>query len=141
MESPGHVASGPTGTPAGSFGWDADASYGDWYGGHELGHTYGRRHPGFSDACSGAMQSRDDPFYPFPIGFIGNPTLMDFFGFDLGDAGLMIAQQVYAPNLWTDVMTYRCNEWISSYTYGGILDLLRREEGTSGARALSSCWG
>src|SRR5207253_648247 len=39
-ELPGFVASGPNGS--GDFGWDKDGSYGDWYGGHELGHTYDR---------------------------------------------------------------------------------------------------
>jgi hypothetical protein len=143
---PGHVGSGPTGAPAtntcaGNTAWDTDASYGDWYGGHELGHTYGRKHAGVADACDGAPTNLD-PFYPFPMGFIGDPTfmdpLLDFFGFDLGDAGQMIRQQVYAPNLWTDVMTYRCNQWISNYTYEGILARLRSEEGSSGASASSS---
>ena len=30
----------PTGSGAG--GWDTDGSYGDWYGGHELAHSFGR---------------------------------------------------------------------------------------------------
>ena len=41
----GVVASGPTGTS--DWGWDFDGTYGDWYGGHELGHTYGRGHANF----------------------------------------------------------------------------------------------
>jgi hypothetical protein len=37
--------SGPTG--ADPRGWDYDGSFGDWYGGHELGHAYSLCHPGF----------------------------------------------------------------------------------------------
>src|SRR6185503_13154876 len=36
------VASGPAGSS--NWGWDFDGSYADWYGGHELGHTYFRPH-------------------------------------------------------------------------------------------------
>lgn len=43
---PDTVASGPAGVPNG-FAGDRDASYADWYGAHELGHTFGRFHPGF----------------------------------------------------------------------------------------------
>ena len=42
---PGNNASGPAGRPSGNFSWDTDASYADWYGGHEIGHMYGRQHP------------------------------------------------------------------------------------------------
>ncbi|MFH8381854.1 hypothetical protein ACH4E7_13035 [Kitasatospora sp. NPDC018058] len=49
---PTTVASSPCG--AATWQWDFDGSYADWYGGHELGHTYGRKHPGF---CS---ESPDD---------------------------------------------------------------------------------
>ena len=40
---------GPTGIPGDTTslgsGWDVDNSYGDWYMGHEVGHTLGRAHP------------------------------------------------------------------------------------------------
>ena len=49
------------------FPLDVDGSYADWYGGHELGHSFGRRHPGF---CY--ENSRDDPNYPFPNGQISD---------------------------------------------------------------------
>ena len=42
----------------GRFGWDTDGSYGDWYSGHELGHTFGRFHAEFCGAGGGAA-------YPF----------------------------------------------------------------------------
>jgi hypothetical protein len=54
---PTTVASGPTGNSG--FSWDTDGCYGDWYTGHELGHTFGRFHPGF---CG---ETHDDSSYPF----------------------------------------------------------------------------
>lgn len=41
---PVYVGSGPTGATWASHTWDKDGSWGDWYGGHELGHTYRRFH-------------------------------------------------------------------------------------------------
>jgi hypothetical protein len=69
------VASGPTGT---GYAWDGDGSYGDWYGGHELAHTFGRLHPGFCDG-----NTRDDPDYPFERGQLSNADGV-FVGFDVG---------------------------------------------------------
>ena len=40
----GRFGSGPAGP--GTFGWDNDGAYTDWYGGHEIGHMYDRKHPG-----------------------------------------------------------------------------------------------
>jgi len=139
---PGTVASGPAGVPGGpnsagssGGGWDTDActgavtglcaTYGDYYGGHEVAHLYGRKHPGF---CGG--NSKDDDDYPYPGGFIGGGALREF-GFDLGDAGRGIPRRIYPPDVWTDVMTYCSNEWISDYTYLGILDNLRDLESAS----------
>lgn len=105
-----HVASGPVGTA--DWGWDFDGSYGDWYGGHELGHTFDRKHAEFCDAAGG------DP-YPYRFGNIspttwsGSPDAL--YGFDIE------TQEVYPPD-WKDVMTYCDNEWISDFTYEGIRD-------------------
>jgi len=130
MGIPSDIASGPAGS--GSYGWDTDGSYADWYGGHEIGHMYGRSHPGFGSDTEvklglkpcGTTQTSDDSKYPFPNGYISGPD-MRFFGFDAGDPGNGIQMAVYDPAIWTDVMTYRCNEWISNYTYEGILDNLK----------------
>ena len=110
----GQVASGPAGS--GSWGWDHDGSYADWYGGHEIGHTYGRLHPGY---CRD--ESSDDSHYPYPNGYIGS-GFFDVQGLDAGDSALNIPMSVDDPAAgWTDVMTYCNSEWMSDYTYRGIL--------------------
>ena len=91
---PATVASGPTGSN--TWGWDNDGSYGDWYGGHELGHTFGRFHPGF---CG---ESADDPSYPFPAGQLAAADGV-FVGVDLGDANLGIAPAALPGTAWHDV--------------------------------------
>ncbi len=117
----GRFGSGPAGP--GTFGWDNDGTYADWYGGHEIGHMYDRRHPGF---CG---ESDDDDGYPFPNGLIGSIP-GDFQGFDVGDSTLGPAQQLYDWRKgWSDVMTYCDSEWVSDYTYRGILrNLCTREQ-------------
>lgn len=113
---PSTVASGPTGP--GAWGWDFDGSYGDWYGGHELGHTFGRLHPGF---CG---ETKDDlKGYPFPNGQLADAD-GSFVGFDVGDPVLGLPMTALPGQTWTDVMTYCASEWLSPYTYRGILDRL-----------------
>ena len=116
---PSAVASGPTGSFA--FPWDTDGSYGDWYGGHELAHTFGRFHPGF---CSG--NSADDPNFPFANGQLSNADGR-FTGVDVGDADLAIQPAALPGATWHDVMTYCDFQWPSSYTYVGIRDRLQAE--------------
>ena len=115
---PGYVASGPTGP---TWTNDLDGSYGDWYGGHELGHNYDRRHPGF---CPG--NSKDDDAFPYPNGQITNATY-NFIGLDVGDAANMIPARII-PGTSFDIMTY-CSQpqWLSSYTYVNILHRLQDE--------------
>ncbi len=109
---PSTVASGPTG-PA-SWGWDFDGTYGDWYGGHELGHTYGRFHPGFCGETADDLNN-----FPYANGQLANSTL-SFAGFDLGDPILNLPMAALVGTQWHDVMTY-CNfQWLSAYTYQGI---------------------
>ena len=120
VPDPSIVASGPTG--AGTQGWDLDGSYGDWYGGHELAHTFGRFHPGF---CNN--NSKDDLNYPYPGGSI-SLTINSFVGLDVGDASLGIAMRALPGQVWSDVMTYCNNQWMSDYTYTGILQRLIAED-------------
>lgn len=107
-ELPGFVASGPNGT--GTFGWDDDGSYGDWYGGHEMGHTYNRYHAEFCGALGGR------PF-PNPKGSISpaatGPTAA--YGFDI------VTRNIYGPD-WFDFMTYCKYQWVSMFTYHGLMD-------------------
>jgi hypothetical protein len=117
---PSTVASGPTG-PA-NWGWDNDGSYGDWYGGHELGHTFGRFHPG-----SGCGESSDDPSYPFTQGQLANND-DSFCGFDTGAPALGIPPAALPGTIWHDVMTYCDHQWLSSYTYEGIRTRLVAED-------------
>ncbi len=118
---PSRVASGPAGVSA--FPWDTDGSYADWYGAHELAHTYGRKHPGF---CNN--NSDDDDDYPYSDGKIGGSGI----GFDFGDTTLGISRTLLSPGQFTDVMTYCDFEWMSDYTYKGILGRMRDIEGSGG---------
>jgi hypothetical protein len=107
--APETVASGPTGSA--TWGWDFDGSYGDWYGGHELGHTFGRLHPGF---CG---ETQDDlTRYPYDNGQLGGSDA-SFAGFDVGDPVNGLAMAALPGAVWRDVMTYCNNQWISAYTY------------------------
>lgn len=118
---PSAVACGPTGMPSGSFGWDSDGSYGDWYTGHELAHTFGRLHPGF---CG---NKRDDPDFPYPNGQIAHDD-GDFVGYDAGDPAQAIAPRALPGTVWHDVMTYCDRQWVSRYTYEGIYHRLMAED-------------
>ncbi|GLZ14984.1 hypothetical protein Acsp04_52190 [Actinomadura sp. NBRC 104425] len=118
--APETVASGPTGPN--SWGWDFDGSYGDWYGGHEIGHTLGRLHPGF---CG---ESQDDlNHYPFPAGQL-SATDDGFAGFDVGDPANALPLRALPGPQWHDCMTYCDRQWLSVYTYLGILERLRQED-------------
>lgn len=110
--APATVASGPTG--AATWGWDFDGSYGDWYGGHELGHTFGRFHPGY---CG---ESQDDlTNYPYDNGQLGGSDA-SFAGFDVGDPVNVLPMAALPGTVWRDVMTYCSNQWLSAYTYLGV---------------------
>jgi hypothetical protein len=116
---PGAIGSGPTGP--GTWGWDFDGSYGDWYAGHEIGHTFGRKHPGF---CG---ETHDDPSYPFVGGQLANADDA-YVGFDVGDAGFGLSMTALPGTDWHDVMTYCSRQWLSSYTYAGIRTRLVAED-------------
>jgi hypothetical protein len=128
---PSVVASGPAGVPVGTFAWDTDGSYADWYTGHELAHTFGRSHPGF---CNG--NSRDDLDFPYPNGQIAHND-GDFVGYDVGDPVHAIGPQALPGTVWHDVMTYCDRQWLSPYTYEGIYSRLTAEDSLApGASAL-----
>jgi len=114
---PSTVASGPTGTS--NFGWDSDGCYGDWYTGHELGHTFGRLHAMFCGAGGGGP-------YPYENGQI-SPSDGSFVGFDFGDAANGLPMTALPGVVWHDVMTYCQNQWVSTFTYKGIRDRIVEE--------------
>ena len=115
---PSTVASGPTGSN--TWGWDNDGSYGDWYTGHELGHTFGRFHAEFCGAGGGAP-------YPFTDGQLANADEA-YEGIDIGDPALGFPMAVLPGVEWHDVMTYCSRQWLSSFTYAGIFDRLVAED-------------
>jgi hypothetical protein len=119
------VASGPSGTPNGWSG-DSDASFADWYGAHELGHTYQRRHPGFPVRAQ--PRDPDETGFPYPDGLI--TTLPDnrFVGLDVGDVALGLPMQALPGNRHHDVMTYADRQWLSAYTYEAIYHRLMEED-------------
>ena len=124
---PSAVGSGPTGipgapnSPAGSA-WDLDGSFGDWYTGHELGHSFGRPHLG-----SGCGDVPADPGYPFPAGQLSGADGA-FVGFDVGDPAAGLPMAALPGTVWHDVMSYCVNQWISSYTHRGIRNRLIDED-------------
>lgn len=115
------VASAPAGVPRDGFDWDSDGSYGDWYGAHELSHTFGRLHPGF-----GGGQTRDDPAFPYPDGQLSDGDT--YVGFDVGDPSLNLPIRALPGQRWHDVMTYCPNQWICHHTYEGIRARLAEED-------------
>ena len=119
---PNVVASGPAGVPNG-FAGDRDASYADWYGAHELGHTFGRFHPGFPPGA----QDASDPQFPYANGCISTPD-GQFAGCDVGDPTLGLPMTALVGTDCHDVMTYADNQWISPYTYKAILKRLIEED-------------
>jgi hypothetical protein len=124
---PGAVGSGPTGPS--SWGWDFDGSYGDWYCGHELGHTFGRLHPGFCGETADDLAN-----YPFDNGQLSDADGY-FSGFDVGDAVNGLAMAALPGVQWHDVMTYCDRQWLSSYTYQGIRTRLIAEDALPAAGA------
>ncbi|WP_323073698.1 hypothetical protein [Mycetohabitans endofungorum] len=122
----GLIASGPTGVPNGNLAWDTDASYADWYGAHELGHTFQRRHPGFPRETQ--PRDPDEPGFPYPDGLITTIPDNRFVGFDVGDPALAIPMRALPGKDYHDVMTYANNQWLSAYTYEAIHERLMDEE-------------
>lgn len=114
----GFSGSGPTGTD--TFGWDFDGSYGDWLGGHEIGHLFGRRHAEYCNADNG------DERFPNACGGISPNSRDDgAFGFDISAAARTINPDrgIYGPR-FHDFMSYCPRQWTSDYTYEGLFEAL-----------------
>lgn len=111
---PDTVASGPCGIPNG-FAGDNDLSYADWYGAHELGHTFGRYHPGYPVGG----QDKSDLDFPYENGQISDAD-QNFVGYDMGDENLGLPLRVLSGTTHHDVMTYQERQWVSAYTFEAI---------------------
>jgi hypothetical protein len=109
-----------------ALGWDKSGA--DWVAAHEWGHNWGRNH----SPCGGAGGT--DPNYPYPGGTIGV-------------YGLDVATLALKPPSSTDLMGYCDNEWISDYTYAGVLAWREAQPDVAGADfagAMQPCllvWG
>ena len=134
----GKVGSGPAGNPStagvipgnenlvpgDSIGY-TPVTFGDWYGGHELGHSLGRKHPNVPAAtnknCPQVAPPALDTSYPYPLGQISD-NQGDTVGLDVGDKPNGIPLNVYAGITYLDIMTYCYQpQWMSDYTYEAIL--------------------
>lgn len=86
---------------------------------HELGHNFGRYHV----QCSGS-EGGADPDYPYDTGGLyGLGGRIGTWGYE-ADTGLL-----KDPAIYNDVMTYCPDEWISDYTYSGVLDFRTSDRG------------
>jgi hypothetical protein len=109
-----------------AIGWDRSGA--DWVAAHEWGHNWGRSHA----PCGGA--SGPDANYPYPGG-------------STGIYGLDVATVTLKPPTYTDIMGYCGNQWISDYTYKGVLAWRESQPDVVGAEfagALQPCllvWG
>jgi hypothetical protein len=117
------VAVGPAGDPRqySAFKWDKNRTFGDWYGAHELAHTFGRFHPGF---CN---QDASDQRFPYSDGRIGDGAHGDMVGLDFGNSDLGLAMSAMDNQTCHDIMTYCDYQWMSAYSYQAILARLREE--------------
>jgi hypothetical protein len=130
------IASGPTGPDWSKWKacdtGDTDGSYGDWYAGHELGHTLGRDHPGASATMGFCGETpADGPLdtnFPYPKGQIGDGSDAGYAGLDIGDEANGVPLRILWPTFTHDVMTY-CPQpqWLSAYTYEGVRQQLLDE--------------
>ena len=108
-----------------ALGWDKGAN--DLVAAHEWGHNWGRQH----SPCGNPTGL--DPNYPYAAGTIG------VYGFD-------VAAQSLKPPGDADLMGYCNNEWISDYTYTGVLNYrsAHPDVAASFAQAMQPCllvWG
>jgi hypothetical protein len=111
------LTAAPTDNPI-AVGTDGLAEYQVTFA-HEMGHSLGRDHAPCGGVVGGlAAWPRDDQFGGrYRGGKIG------VYGFDVA-AGLL-----KDPELCTDIMAYCPNQWVSDWTYKGILDWRSRPAG------------
>ncbi|MBA3258819.1 MAG: hypothetical protein H0T68_05050 [Gemmatimonadales bacterium] len=98
-----------------ALGWDKLPSAAS-VAAHEWGHNWGRDHAPCGDAAN------PDDRYPYTGGIIG------VFGFDVGAGALK-------PNSSHDLMGYCDEEWISDYTYRGVMQYRSAQSSVASAFA------
>ena len=108
-----------------AIGWDKNGA--DQVAAHEWGHNWGRSHA----PCGNPPGP--DANYPYAGGAIGV-------------YGLDVAAHALKPPTFTDLMGYCNNEWISDYTYMGVLDCRETQPDVAAAfaQAMQPCllvWG
>jgi hypothetical protein len=108
-----------------AIGWDKNGA--DEVAAHEWGHNWGRSHA----PCG--HPSGPDGNYPYAGGAIGA-------------YGLDVASLSLKPPTFTDIMGYCNNEWISDYTYEGVLAWRETQADVASAfaQAMQPCllvWG
>lgn len=146
--NPAAIASTPVGPPNSTNipvneNGDNSQSFGGWYGGHELAHSFGRMHPGY---CNG--NSTDDYSWPSDhVIVIGKDAMGhnikaaivsdnqgDAVGLDTGDTTLGVPLRALPGVKSFEIMSY-CNQpqWLSDYTYTGVRERLVEENAFAGA--------
>jgi hypothetical protein len=108
-----------------ALGWDKGSK--DQVAAHEWGHNWGRSHA----PCG--LAGNPDANFPYPDGTIGV-------------YGLDVATETLKPPTFTDLMGYCSNEWISDYTYAGVLNYRAAQPDVAAgfAQAMQPCllvWG
>lgn len=139
IADPSVVASAPSGHsddrhhPINAEGDSASKVFTEWYGGHELAHTFGRYHPGI---CNDESDEDKIPRYDSHGDIAGD---REAFAYDAGDdsPAMKAAHIVINPRLMSgtqarEIMTY-CDQpnWPSVYTYKGLYERLRTEANIS----------
>ena len=122
--SSGIAGIGFVGLPV-AIGWDKSGA--DQVAAHEWGHNWGREHA----PCGSA--GNPDANYPYANGVIG------VYGFD-------VHSETVKPPTYADLMGYCTNEWISDYTYMGVLNYrgTHADVESAFAQAMQPCllvWG
>jgi hypothetical protein len=113
---------------------------------HELIHSYGYWHPGFEPDSSGncVPGPQDgttlDTGYPYQNGYLGqlfrDGTYAGRYGLDIGDPSIS-GSPVLRPDVYTEIMTYCGNTWVSDYSLRHILATACDEQPDECDRALT----
>lgn len=113
----------------GFYPWDTDGSYGDWSTSHELGHTFGLKHPTKPDPCG----AEEGGTYDSPYDGMVSPSYPNdpvYAGLDFGDwislttgNGVLLPMKAI-PGSWYDSMSYCPDKWIGPDSYNGIRSAL-----------------